>query len=1179
MFFALTFLSGQVTSIHDIQYTTDQGSGSDCYPSTLVGQTVTVSGLVTGVQSSGRFYLQDAAGAWNGIYVFDTSLQPSRGDSVTFTATISEYYGLTELSDVSDSTIHSSGHTLYAPIDISTGDLSGGCSDTAEPYEGLLVRLTNVTVTAAPNQYGEWYVDDGSGACQVDDQFFSVTPSVGDFFSSIVGLVDYGFGEYAVNPRDADDLVTTAIGPTLVSLDFTPTFPEPDQDVAVTVTAYDDQPGLAVDLYISIDGGAYSATAMTDNGDSTYSGTITGQPEGTEVSFYAYLTDSDNNTVSSDTFSVTFTAAGQITAIYDIQYTTDPSGDSPLNGQVVTISGIVTAEFWGSSGNKYLFVQDAEGPWNGILVYESGGWDNFDFNSPAGVVHSVAEGDSVTLTGTVDEYYGMTEIGNVTEFNIIGPATAPIAPSDVTPGQIMTGGSDAEAYEGCLVRVSDVTVDDPDLGYGEWSVTDGTNSVRVDDKWDYYYWPEQGQALAEVVGCLDYSFSNTKIQPRLARDVVEAGAVRIQRIQQVLYSDLLKAGEDAVSDTSYMRGDTVTVEGIVIMPTGLSFAGAGVKFIFQDEHGGPWSAILSYDPDSTAFPVLYEGDKIVATGFISEYSTGPSNMTELFITQPIDIVDVGLTEPTVPDVLTGDLRWPPTAEQWGTVMVRVNDAVVIENDLPYGEWSVDDGSGKVNVDDDSDSISVWQEENGRPPVGTYISSIRGWVYHHFGSYSDSTAYKLEPLYVSDIVFGAGPPNITNVSRDPCVPAPGDEVTVTADITDNSTIATAEIYYTFDGTTYQSAAMTSADGVTWSGVIPATNSDGTVVSYYVQATDDGVDQDQPKTSTYPYDTELDQLGYATKSAGLTIADIQYTPWASGNSLYDGCEVTVTGIITGDSTQYYESWYGAYALQSAAEPWSGIIFDGWDDFPLFRGDEVTITGTVEEFDPEWHFKYDNNTKLINVSAVSVLSSGNSMDAIPVSTADLAQDAEEVESYEGVLVTLSNVTVTSVNQYDWSVADASGVECLIDDDMADMAADEFMSSLTVGTTLESVTGIFNFSFGTYKVEIRDLVDLGQVGVADEVQPLPHKYALYQNYPNPFNPETRIRFELASQERVKLVIYDLLGHKVRTLTDATYDVGYHVLNWDGRNDRNEPVSTGVYIYRIKAGKFIAHKKMILLR
>ncbi len=867
-----------------------------------------------------------------------------------------------------------------------------------------------------------------------------------------------------------------------------------------------------------------------------------------------------------------------VTSIYDIQYVADPSTDdaSPLSGQEVTITGVVTTEFWGG-GNSHLYVQDAAGGWNGIIVYQSGGWDEFDFSSTLGTVNSVAEGDSVTLTGTVNEYYGLTQIIDVSEFMIHGPAEVMIEPTVVTPGQVMTGGADAEKFESCLVAVHDVSVDDPDLGYGEWSVTDGTNSVRVDDRWDYYFWPEQGQALAEVVGCLDYSYSNTKIQPRLARDVVEDGVTRIQRVQQVLYSDLMKASEVDESDFSYLVGDTLTIEGIVTMPTGLSYAGSGIKFIYQDENGGPWSSILSYDPDSSAFPVLFEGDRVQCTGYVYEYSPGPGGLTELFITEPINIVSVGVQLPDTVDVNTGDLRWPTEAEQWGTVMVRATDAIVIENDLDYGEWTIDDGTGKVKVDDDSDSISVWQETVGRPPVGSYVSSIRGWVYNHYGSYADSSTYKIEPLYVSDIEFGAGPPNIMDVSRDPCVPGIDDVVTITAEIVDNSTISEASVYYRLDGGAWNIVQMSANSDAVWSGTISSSGTEGVFLEYFVKAADDGADQSEIKWSEFPDAENGNYLGYETTDNQLTLHHVQFSPWPNGESPYNGCEVEVTGIVTADSAQY-NSGYGAYAFQSESEQWSGVVFDGWDNSILHRGDEVTVTGTVEEFDPEWHFKYDGNTKLINVSEVTVHSTDNSMAPMSVSTADLAQDGEEVESYEGCLVTVSNVTVSAINAYDWGIVDASGVECLIDDDMSTMEADNYLSTLQDGATLSQVTGVFNFSYGTYKIQIRDLADLGQELGINNID-VPRRYALHNNFPNPFNPETQIRFEIGKQENVQLVIYDLLGRKVRTLVNETYSPGMHVLRWDAMNDNRSPVSSGAYIYRIKAGEFIDHKKMILMR
>ena len=895
--------------------------------------------------------------------------------------------------------------------------------------------------------------------------------------------------------------------------------------------------------------------------------------------FHIWLVDSEHGALYpfvGDTLNFSISETGTITSIYDIQYVTDPDSDdaSPLNGEEVTIQGVVTAEFWGSDQYRYMHVQDDDGPWNGIVCFEYDGWHDFDWVDASGNSHpGPGEGDEVTLTGTVEEYYNLTELAGVTSGIVHGESEEELTPSFISISEI------GEAYEGCLIAVEDVVVTNPDLGYGEWEFGDGELTARCDDKWNYFYYPVEGHQLADIEGVLDYNYDNYKLQPRLARDVVEEDLTRIQRIQQVLYSDLLNTSDDGESDISYMLEDTVTIEGIVTMPTGLSYAGAGIKFIFQDENGGPWSSILSYDPDSSAFPVLYEGDRIQATGYVYEYTTGDANMTELFITAPINILEVGVDVPEVEVVETGDLRWPTTAEQWGNVTVKVEEGIVTNNDLQYEIFEVDDGSGGVLVDDDSDSIQVYFDAVGPPPVGTFVSSITGWVYHHYGSYSDSTTYKLEPLYVSDIDFGAGPPIFSDVSRDPCAPGNDEDVVVSAVITDNSVVSSAEIMYSVDGGAYQSVTMVEGTDDTWTGTIPHVSPGGSpLYYYYISATDDGTDQDEPKTSTYPYDIENDQLGYWGIDV-LYIENIQYTDWPSGNSLYDDCEVTVTGIVTADTAQY-NSGYGAYAIQDNNDVWDGIIFDGWDDTELTRGDAVTITGTVAEFDPEWHFKYDNNTKIIDVSSVTVTGEGSVENLVLlVSTEDLAQDADEVESYEGCLVTVSGVTVSAVNAYDWSIIDDSGVECLIDDDMANMATNSAMSALTEGETLANVSGIFNFSYGTYKIQIRDMADLGQLGIDDDFAGVAREFALYPNYPNPFNPETRIRFQLAENSNVRLMIYDVLGRKVRTLVSERMDAGHHVLNWNGLNDAGADVASGMYVYRIKAGDFIAHRKMLLVR
>jgi len=94
-----------------------------------------------------------------------------------------------------------------------------------------------------------------------------------------------------------------------------------------------------------------------------------------------------------------------------------------------------------------------------------------------------------------------------------------------------------------------------------------------------------------------------------------------------------------------------------------------------------------------------------------------------------------------------------------------------------------------------------------------------------------------------------------------------------------------------------------------------------------------------------------------------------------------------------------------------------------------------------------------------------------------------------------------------------------------------------------------------------------------------LPTEYSLSQNYPNPFNPETHIQFALPKEGQVTIEIYDLLGRLVRTIVDEYKPAGnYHVI-WDARNSDGNVVSNGIYLVRMRAGTFVAMKKMTLIK
>ena len=88
-----------------------------------------------------------------------------------------------------------------------------------------------------------------------------------------------------------------------------------------------------------------------------------------------------------------------------------------------------------------------------------------------------------------------------------------------------------------------------------------------------------------------------------------------------------------------------------------------------------------------------------------------------------------------------------------------------------------------------------------------------------------------------------------------------------------------------------------------------------------------------------------------------------------------------------------------------------------------------------------------------------------------------------------------------------------------------------------------------------------------------------LNQNYPNPFNPETSISFDIKEAGKVSLDIYNVKGQKVKTLLNDHREAGTHNIVWNGTDDNNRSVSSGIYFYKMKNGKFSSTKKMILMK
>lgn len=376
-------------SLSDIQFTAAGGTS----PSPLAGQLVNTGGIVMTAPFTNStltgFFIQDGAGAWNGILVESTEAV-TPGDSITFTGLVQESFGFTIITNLTNFTAASSGNPLYPFTPINTTQVN------QEQFESVLVKVTDAQCTNANSGFGQWEVNDGSGASLIGNGMYQYAAQQLGTEYDITGVVYYSFSEFKLLPRFVADVVVSNTPP--------PT----------------------------------------------------------------------------------------TTTIYDIQFTTDPSGDSPFVGLAVTTSGIVTAV-----ANNSFILQDGSGPWSGVEVYDPS--------------TNVQRGDSVLITGTVTEYFGMTQVHQLTNKTIVSSGNTVPAPTIVLANVI------SEMYEGVLIRVENAICTNANAGFNMFQISDASGAVLVDDKF-YQYTATLGQAY-NVDGVINFAFGNFRISPRDINDI------------------------------------------------------------------------------------------------------------------------------------------------------------------------------------------------------------------------------------------------------------------------------------------------------------------------------------------------------------------------------------------------------------------------------------------------------------------------------------------------------------------------------------------------------------------------------------------------------------------------------------------------------------------------------------
>ncbi|OFX23818.1 MAG: hypothetical protein A2041_00935 [Bacteroidetes bacterium GWA2_31_9b] len=205
IFVLFPFLLSAQTSIYDIQYTTNSVDGT--YPSLYNGQSVTTGGIVTAIDYlGGRYFISSSqGGAWNGLFIYSNTNSPAIGDSILITGTVFEYSGFTEIQNLSSFQVKSTSNILPETAKISTNEV------TAEAYEGVLVEVNNAAVSQIFDSYGNWWVNDGSGACEIRPGIYNFMnnefPLMLNYpFQSIIGVIGINYGSISIQPRFIDDI-------------------------------------------------------------------------------------------------------------------------------------------------------------------------------------------------------------------------------------------------------------------------------------------------------------------------------------------------------------------------------------------------------------------------------------------------------------------------------------------------------------------------------------------------------------------------------------------------------------------------------------------------------------------------------------------------------------------------------------------------------------------------------------------------------------------------------------------------------------------------------------------------------------------------------------------------------------------------------------------------------------
>ena len=545
--------------------------------------------------------------AWRGIWVKINLITDSSqakldgfdaleaGDVVTIRGWVDEFptntlSSLTQLVYLGGKQITPSGKAPVPPpvkLDVSTfyqGPFPGGKVrfSTGEQYEGMMVELTNLVVPSYSNATNGTFnlIQNGNQISTYDaSDYYTLRranppgwtyklPQIQATIDTIRGVIWTVSGGdnpkgYLITPIFPGNLVVGTTNPALNTARRTPMAPRPTDSTHVAVRAYQQAGGAPIDsvkLFYRFNSNPFVALQMAAPiKDSTWAAVIPPAPDSTFVRYYMRAYDHAGKVtplVSYSSSSSTDTSTGfffyesmnRAFTIGDIQYTPFSNGYSPYaadtvtSGATVTVSGVVTAD----TSDIYLngnpastvggvypwYMQSGNAPWSGIWIVGDS------------TMYPLHHGDSVTVTGRVEEWYSFSQRVTTRISGIHGPIVRtrgnpiPAAVSKATSvfgSSVASGNANAEPYEGMLVKFTNAKVTNlaPYFSDATWyEINDGSGAVWVHrdgrnsytniaaDTATHPTWKvlKVGDKISTLTGLIHFSVNRYKFVPRTDAD-------------------------------------------------------------------------------------------------------------------------------------------------------------------------------------------------------------------------------------------------------------------------------------------------------------------------------------------------------------------------------------------------------------------------------------------------------------------------------------------------------------------------------------------------------------------------------------------------------------------------------------------------------------------------------------